>query len=32
VLDGDGKQVGTLNYMSSPKPFIEGLEKMKKKA
>ena len=32
VLDGDGKQVGQLNYMSSPQPFIEGLEKMKKKA
>jgi protein disulfide-isomerase len=32
VLDGEGKQVGQLNYMSSPKPFIEGLEKMKKKA
>ncbi len=32
VLDGDGKQVGQLNYMSSPQPFIEGLAKMKKKA
>jgi len=32
VLDEDGKQVGQLNYMSSPQPFIEGLDKMKKKA
>jgi len=32
VLDGDGKRVGQQGYMPSPKPFIEGLEKMKKKA
>ncbi len=32
VLDGEGKQVGQLGYMSSPKPFIDQLDKMKKKA
>lgn len=32
VLDGEGKQVGQLGYMSSSKPFIEELDKMKKKA
>ncbi len=32
VLDGDGKQVGKLGYMAGgPKPFIEELEKLKKK-
>jgi len=32
VLDGEGEQVGQLGYMSSPKPFIDQLDKMKKKA
>ena len=32
VLDAEGKQIGQQGYMSSPKPFIDGLEKMKKKA
>jgi len=32
VLDGEGKQVGQLGYMPSPKPFIDQLDKMKKKA
>jgi thioredoxin-related protein len=31
VLDGEGKNVGKLGYMESPKPFIAKLEGMKKK-
>ncbi len=31
VLDADGKKVGDLGYMDSPKPFIEKLDGMKKK-
>jgi len=27
VLDGEGKKVGQLGYMSTPKPFIDELEK-----
>ena len=32
VLNGEGTQVGKLGYMSSPKPFIEELDKLKKKS
>ena len=32
VLNAEGKQVGELHYMNSPKPFIAELEKLKKKA
>jgi thioredoxin-related protein len=33
VLDGEGKQIGELGYMEGgPKPFIEELEKLKKKS
>lgn len=31
VIDGDGKQLGQLGYMSSPKPFIDKLEGLKHK-
>ena len=31
VLNGEGKKVGDLSYMDSPKPFIAKLEEMKKK-
>jgi len=30
VLDGDGKKLGVLNYMNSPKPFIAKLDELKK--
>ena len=32
VLNGDGKKVGDLGYMDSPKPFISKLEELKKKS
>jgi len=32
VLNGNGDQVGTLNYMNSPKPFIAKLDELKKKS
>src|SRR6266576_2275839 len=32
VLNGDGKKVGDLSYMDSPKPFISKLDEMKKKS
>jgi protein disulfide-isomerase len=32
VLNGEGKQVGELGYMSSPKAFIAELEKLKAKS
>jgi protein disulfide-isomerase len=32
VLNGDGKQVGELHYMDSPKKFIAELEKTKKQS
>jgi len=31
VLNAEGKNVGRLGYMDSPKPFIDKLEEMKKK-
>jgi len=31
VLNADGKKVGDLQYMDSPKPFIAKLDEMKKK-
>ena len=32
VLNGEGDQVGKLDYMNSPKPFIAKLDELKKKS